>query len=172
MPGSGTRPTSDRVREALFSALEARLDFDGVHVLDLYAGSGALGLEALSRGAAGALLVESDARAARVIAANIAATGLSAARVRRSTVSAALAAPAPRRFGLVFADPPYGVPDSEIEAMLGSLTRGWLEADALTVVERSARSPETRWPEGFADAAVKRYGETRVEIATCYGLGS
>src|SRR5699024_8539842 len=108
--GSGTRPTSDRVREALFSALEARLDFDGVHVLDLYAGSGAPGLEALSRGAAAALLVESDPRAARVIAANIAATGLSTARVRRATESAALAGPAQRRFGLVFADPPYGVP--------------------------------------------------------------
>src|SRR5699024_7118757 len=128
--------------------LEARLDFDGVHVLDLYAGSGALGLEAVSRGAAGALLIESDARAARVISANIAATGLSSVRVRRSTVAAALAGPVPRAFGLVFADPPYAAADSEIASVLGSLTRGWLSEGALTVLERSARSPETDWPAG------------------------
>ncbi|WP_182360385.1 16S rRNA (guanine(966)-N(2))-methyltransferase RsmD [Tomitella gaofuii] len=172
VPGAGTRPTSDRVREALFSALDARVDFTGLQVLDLYAGSGALALEALSRGASGALLVESDARAARVITANITATGLRGVHVRRSTVAAALAKPAPRRFDLVFADPPYSVPDAQVAAALEALAAGWLAAEALVVVERASRGAATPWPEGYGDVAVKRYGETRIEIATCYGLGS
>ncbi|MGB0437653.1 MAG: RsmD family RNA methyltransferase, partial [Mycobacterium sp.] len=88
--GRGTRPTTDRVREAVFNLLAARIDFAGLHVLDLYAGSGALGLEALSRGAASALFVESDARAAAVITQNIAALGVPAASVRRGTVGAVL----------------------------------------------------------------------------------
>ena len=87
MPRTGTRPTTDRVRESLFNVLTARLDLDGVSVLDLYAGSGALGLEALSRGAASAVFVESDQRAADVIAKNIAALGVTGATVRRGPVA-------------------------------------------------------------------------------------
>ncbi len=172
MPGAGTRPTSDRVREALFSALDARIDFTGMQVLDLYAGSGALALEALSRGASGALLVESGVRAARVIAANVTTTGLRGAHVRRSTVADALAKPAPQPFDLVFADPPYAVPVAEVAAALEALAAGWLADGAIVVVERASRSAATPWPEEYGDVAVKRYGETRIEIATCYGLGS
>lgn len=173
MPGSGTRPTSDRVREAVFSALTARIDFDGIDVLDLYAGSGALALEALSRGAGGALLVESDARAARVIATNIRATGLTSARVRRSTVAAALAGDADQLFDLVFADPPYDIPDGRITAMLAALAGGgWLAPGAEVVLERSTRAPQTTWPAGAGDVLERRYGETRIEMATCYGLTS
>ncbi len=143
-----------------------------MQVLDLYAGSGGLALEALSRGASGALLVESDARAARIISANITATGLGGARVRRSAVAAFLAKPPPQRFDLVFADPPYAVPDEEVAAALEALADGWLTDGAIVVVERSARGAATPWPDAYGDVAVKRYGETRVEIATCYGLGS
>ena len=101
--GLGTRPTSDRVREAVFNALTARLDFTGLSVLDLYAGSGALGLEALSRGATSATFVESDARAAAVIAENITALGVRNAAVRRGTVDSVLAGGATRPVDLVFA---------------------------------------------------------------------
>lgn len=173
MPDAGTRPTSDRVREALFSALQARIDFDDLAVLDLYAGSGALALEAVSRGASAALLVESGARAASVIAANISATGLAGVRVRRGRVETVLAGPPPRRFGLVFIDPPYAVGDDEVSGVLASLVDGgWLADEAHVVVERSARGPATEWPGVFGEVTVKRYGETRIEIATCYGVGS
>src|SRR5438067_2074266 len=91
VPPAGTRPTSDRVREALFNMLAARMDFDGVRVLDLYAGSGALGLEALSRGASHALLVESDRKAAAVVRGNIADLGLPGAELRLGAVASVLA---------------------------------------------------------------------------------
>ena len=104
--GLGTRPTTDRVRESLFNMLAARIDFAGIAVLDLYAGSGALGLEALSRGAASALFVEADARAAAVIERNIVALGVSGATVHRSAVAAAFRAAAAAPLDLVLADPP------------------------------------------------------------------
>ena len=106
VPPKGTRPTTDRVRESLFNVLAARLDLDGSVVLDLYAGSGALGLEALSRGATSALFVESDQRAAAVIARNITEIGLAGATVRRAPVATVLAGVA-SPVDLVFADPPY-----------------------------------------------------------------
>ena len=101
MPPRGTRPTTDRVRESLFNVLAARMDLDGASVLDLYAGSGALGLEALSRGAAAAVFVESDQRAAAVIGQNIKTLGVAGATLRRGTVASVLAAGAdqPRRPG-------------------------------------------------------------------------
>lgn len=169
VPAHGTRPTSDRVREAVFSALAARTDLDGARVLDLYAGSGALGLEALSRGAVHALLVESDPRTAAVVAANIRAVGEPGAQLRLGTVASVLARPCDEPYDLVLADPPYAVTDDTVAGVLVALLAGgWLAEDALVVLERGARSPETVWPGGLEAIWAKRYGEARVEMATCY----
>jgi 16S rRNA (guanine966-N2)-methyltransferase len=164
--GRGTRPTTDRVREALFNVLAARVDFDGAAVLDLYAGSGALGLEALSRGAASALFVETDARAASVIAANIAALGVTGATVRRGTVAAVVAGRASRPVDLVLADPPYEVGAADLAAVLDTLTRtGWAADGTVAVVERSAQGPELDWPDGWHPWPSRTYGDTRLEFA-------
>lgn len=168
-PGSGTRPTSDRVREALFSALDARGAVAGARVLDLYAGSGALGLEAASRGAQSVLLVESDRRAAEVIAGNVRDLGLGQrVRVSRSSVDAALSR-APGEFeqvDLVFIDPPYDVDEDALGAALARLASGWLGPEALVVVERSKRSPEPTWPDGLErDGKPRTYGETTLWLA-------
>lgn len=166
MPPRGTRPTTDRVREALFNVLDARLDLDGMTVLDLYAGSGALGLEALSRGAAAALFVESDRRAADVLAGNIAALGLAGATLRRGTVAAVLAGGASEPFDLVFADPPYEVGAGEVDALPGLLRAGgWVAPGSVAVIERAASSPGVRWPDGWAVWPQRRYGDTRLELA-------
>ncbi|MCX2930465.1 16S rRNA (guanine(966)-N(2))-methyltransferase RsmD [Mycobacterium sp. CVI_P3] len=168
VPARGTRPTTDRVREALFNVLAARRDFDGLRVLDLYAGSGALGLEALSRGAVSALFVESDSRAVAVIKRNIATLGLDGATVRRGTVTAVLGAGADGPVDLVLADPPYEVPTAEIEALLDSLDRnGWLGPGTVVVIERPAASAELTWPAGWTGWPVRRYGDTRVELGEC-----
>ncbi|WP_280265286.1 16S rRNA (guanine(966)-N(2))-methyltransferase RsmD [Nocardia wallacei] len=166
VPAAGTRPTSDRVREALFSMLDARLDFDGVRVLDLYAGSGALGLEALSRGASHALLVESDRKAAAVVRGNIADLGLPGAELRLGTVSSVLAVPPAAPYDIVFSDPPYALHGTDVAADLHALTtNGWLRQDALVVLERPTRSPEIAWPPTFSPLKPRRYGETRIELA-------
>lgn len=168
MPAKGTRPTTDRVRESLFNVLAARLDFAGLAVLDLYAGSGALGLEALSRGAASALFVESDHRAAAIVAANIKSLGLAGATVRRSAVASVLGAhaPAPAPVDLVFADPPYELGNVEVEAVLQMLTEnGWTEPGTIAVIERAAASAELDWPRGWEPLSVRRYGDTRLELA-------
>ncbi|MET8464049.1 16S rRNA (guanine(966)-N(2))-methyltransferase RsmD [Micromonospora zamorensis] len=162
-PGAGTRPTSDRVREALFSAVEAEVDLDGARFADLYAGSGAVGLEALSRGAAHVLLVESDARAARVIRENVAAlrAGLAARLVTGKVATVLAAGPDGGPYDVVFADPPYAVPDAEITALLTTLVDGdWLAPDALVVVERSRRTREFDWVDGITPERSRRYGET------------
>jgi 16S rRNA (guanine966-N2)-methyltransferase len=161
VPPSGTRPTSDRVREALFSALDHDPGLDGAAVLDLCAGSGALGLEALSRGAAHVLLVESDARAAAVIKANIAAVGIGGATVVTDRAERLLARPpsAADRYDLVFADPPYAVAPAAVSRVLTLLAAGWLAADALIVVERATRSGPLEWPPGYLPAKSRRYGE-------------
>ena len=170
VPPAGTRPTSDRVREALFSSIEARMDLAGARVLDLYAGSGALGLEALSRGAAAALLVESDRRAAGVLRANIAELGFGGAQVRVGTVRQVLGHGGAGAYDLVFADPPYDLPTDAVHADLTALAaHGWLSDEALLLVERSARSTEIDWPAGFAGRAARRYGETRIESAVYLG---
>lgn len=159
------RPTTDRVREALFNVLSARLDFDGLRVLDLYAGSGALGLEALSRGAASVLLVDSDRRAADVIARNIATVGLPGATVRRGSVVSVVAGP-PSPVDLVLADPPYEVGNAEVESVLSALgSNGWLARDAVAVIERAAASPPLNWPAGWDVWPQRRYGDTRLEAA-------
>ncbi|HZX02341.1 16S rRNA (guanine(966)-N(2))-methyltransferase RsmD [Kribbella sp.] len=161
--GSGTRPTADRVREALFSSLESEFgSFDGLAVLDLYAGSGAIGLEALSRGAARAVLVESDRRAAEVIAANIKAVGLPGATLLTRPVEKITAGDVPAVFDLVFADPPYKLETAELQDVLtGLAAHGWLAEDAVLVVERGKREP-WEWPEGFAALRDRKYGEARL----------
>lgn len=165
MPPRGTRPTTDRVRESLFNVLAARLDFDGLAVLDLFAGSGALGLEALSRGAATALFVESDQRAAGVISANIKALRLAGATVRRGTVSAVLSTAATSPVDLVFADPPYEVPNAEVESMLAALVdRGWVADGALAVIERPAAAAPLAWPAGWSPMRPRKYGDTVLEF--------
>jgi 16S rRNA (guanine966-N2)-methyltransferase len=160
--GRTTRPTSDRAREGLFaSALSDLGPLDGLRALDLYAGSGAIGLEALSRGAAHALLVESDRRALGVLRRNVAALGLPGAEVAADRVRRVLdAGPAGGRYDLVVADPPYAVGADEVDAVLAALRdRGWLAPGALVVIERAARDPDLAWPEGYAPARVRRYGE-------------
>ncbi|KUH38469.1 MULTISPECIES: 16S rRNA (guanine(966)-N(2))-methyltransferase RsmD [Streptomyces] len=161
-PGNGTRPTSDRAREALFSTWESLLGtLDGIRVADLYAGSGAVGLEALSRGASHVLLVEADARAARTVRENVRALGLPGAEVRTGRAEQAAAGPAPAEpYDAVFLDPPYAVPDDDLREILLTLrSQGWLAQDALVTVERSTRGGAFGWPEGFEPLRSRRYGE-------------
>jgi 16S rRNA (guanine966-N2)-methyltransferase len=164
VPAAGTRPTTDRVRESVFNILAARIDFDGLTVLDLFAGSGALGLEALSRGAGSAVFVESDPKAIKVIEANIKTSGLSGARAVRRRVADHLQHPG-RPSDLVFADPPYDMADRDVAGLLADLTAGAVAHEGLVVLERAARSTPTAWPEAFGDVAIRRYGETRIEVA-------
>ncbi|MFR9795783.1 16S rRNA (guanine(966)-N(2))-methyltransferase RsmD [Streptomyces sp. MS06] len=162
-PGTGTRPTSDRAREGLFSTWRSLLGgpLDGERVLDLYAGSGAVGLEALSRGAAHALLVEADARAVRTLRANARTLGLPGAEVRAGKAEQIVrSSPPDGPYGLVFLDPPYAVPDDDLREILLTLrAEGWLAGEALVTVERSTRGGEFRWPEGFDAIRARRYGE-------------
>ncbi len=145
--------------------LTARVDLAGVAVLDLYAGSGALGLEALSRGAASAVFVEADRRAAAVIADNAAALGATGVVVRCGTVASVLAVGTDRPADLVFADPPYEVPSADVEAVLFALTdRGWVRPGAIAVVERPTSSPALTWPAGWTAGRDRRYGDTRLEF--------
>jgi 16S rRNA (guanine966-N2)-methyltransferase len=133
----------------------------GVRVMDLYAGSGALGIEALSRGAASVLLVESDARAAAVIKANVKTVGLPGAIVATDRVERLLTRPRPERerADLVFADPPYAVTSEAVAKMLTLLGDGWLADGALVVVERATRSGAFDWPPGYEEGKSRRYGE-------------
>ena len=160
-PGQGTRPTSDRAREGLFASLTSEFgDLKNLRVLDLYAGSGAVGLEALSRGAASVLLVESDARAAAVIKANIGAVDLPGAAVVTDRVERLLGRPPDGdRYDLAFADPPYAVTGEAVARVLIQLGNGWLAPGALVVVERATRSGALDWPPGYAPGKSRRYGE-------------
>ncbi|GAB4095886.1 16S rRNA (guanine(966)-N(2))-methyltransferase RsmD [Brachybacterium horti] len=161
----GTRPTSDRVREALFSRLDGWDALAGARVLDLYAGTGALAFESLSRGAAHALLVELHAPSARSLGAAARELGLAdrctVRAGRAETVAAQLAAEAGSRepWTLVFLDPPYDAPTDTLETLLVTL-RPALADDALVVIERSSRTRPITWPEGWADDGTKSYGET------------
>ncbi|WP_438291454.1 16S rRNA (guanine(966)-N(2))-methyltransferase RsmD [Streptomyces sp. HUAS TT7] len=161
-PGTGTRPTSDRAREGLFSTWEALLGtLDGIRIADLYAGSGAVGLEALSRGAVHALLVEADGRAARTVRDNVAALKLPGAEVRTGKAEQIVTGPAPADpYDVIFLDPPYAVTDDDLREILLTLRRGgWLAEDCLVTVERSTRGGEFGWPEGFEALRARRYGE-------------
>ncbi len=159
--GDGTRPTSDRVREALFSAIESATgSMTDRRFLDLYAGSGAVGLEALSRGAAAATLVERDRSAAAVIRGNAATLGLPA-EVVTSSVPLALRHRPRSPYDIVFLDPPYSTTATEVGLDLTTL-RGnkWLTHEALVIVERPTRERGFAWPEGYREERSKRYGET------------
>ncbi|MEI2777545.1 MAG: RsmD family RNA methyltransferase [Tetrasphaera sp.] len=187
--GQATRPTSDRVREALFSRLEAHDALAGARVLDAYAGSGALGLEAASRGAAAVVCVESDRGAAAVIGANARELGLAAqVQVRATTVARFAAAagdraaaaggsaagdgvaagdgPAEAAYDLVLGDPPYPMSEADLARDLAALAAAGVLADgALVVLERSSRSPVPAWPSGWSTQDSRRYGETTLWFA-------
>ena len=160
--GQQTRPTTDRVREALFSSIEAWCgSLRGLRFLDLYAGSGAIGLEAWSRGAGVVTFVESDRRTARVIEANATSLGFAKADVVPASVAATLTRPSTAPYDIAFLDPPYPLDDVSVGEDLALLSaQGWLVPGALVVVERSSRSPEPIWPTGIDAARSKRYGET------------
>ena len=169
-PGQTTRPTSERVREALFSALEASGAVSGSRVLDLYAGSGALGLEAASRGAAEVVLVEAARAAASTARGNVAALGLDGVRVVHERVERFLASPGAvvgSGWDLVLLDPPYAVGEEELAGVLAAAAP-LLAEGATVVVERSSRSPEPRWPQPpLGEVRRRRYGETSVWTARC-----
>ncbi len=150
-PGETTRPTSDRAREGLFSSLQSLVELDGAAVLDLYAGSGALGLEALSRGAGRATLVESDPRAVAALHRNAAALALPA-EVVAADVSAFLAGPA-EPYEVVLLDPPY---ELDVDPVLSALVP-W--AADVVVVERRTRGAAPTWPAGLEPVRSRRYGE-------------
>ena len=165
VPDRGTRPTSDRVRESLFGALDAAGLIEDARVADLYAGSGALGLEAVSRGARSADLVESAPRAASVARANAdrvtkSAGGSARVAVHRSAVTPFLTAAGRGRYDLVFIDPPYEVGEDELTAALAALAPH-LDPDAVVIVERAKRSPEPAWASAGLEALRDRaYGDT------------
>lgn len=170
-PGSSTRPTTDRVREAVFATLAswartaarpADETLAGVAFCDLYAGSGAVGLEAASRGAQPVLLVENDRRANAVIRRNVAESGLNV-QVRAGAVEQVTADPPPHAYDVIWADPPYDLASERVDRLIETLIGGWLAPDGLIVVERSSRSPAPRWPDQV-DAWDARYGETRVHF--------
>ncbi|MDN3496573.1 16S rRNA (guanine(966)-N(2))-methyltransferase RsmD [Planococcus sp. APC 4015] len=169
VPDAGTRPTSDRVRESLFGALESADALRGAAVLDLYAGSGALGLEAVSRGAASADLVEKAPKAAAVVTRNAAKVARAvsrdaAIRVHRESVDFFLRG-ASGPFDLVFIDPPYDVSEAELATTLGLLVPA-LDEGATIVIERASRSPEPALPDGLAPTRSKKYGDTTLWWAT------
>ncbi len=159
--GRGTRPTSDRAREALFSTVGSLgVELSGARVLDLYAGSGAVGIEALSRGAGHVLLVEGNAATARLVRHNLQVVALPGAEVHVGTVERRLLTSPTAPYHLVFADPPYSTPDDEVAAALVALVeRRWLAPGAVVVVERSSRTPAPQWPPGVAAVHERRYGE-------------
>ena len=165
--GPATRPTSDRVREALFSAIESWCgSLHGLRFLDLYAGSGAVGLEAWSRGAGVVTLVEQDRRTAALISSNARMLGFAKADVVGAAVATTLRRAPAAPYDVAFLDPPYPLDDASVAADLAALVaHQWLVPGALVVVERSSRSPEPAWPDGFSDTRDKRYGETTLWYA-------
>lgn len=174
-PGAGTRPTTDRVREALFSAITswagraagpAEESLAGMGFCDLYAGSGAVGLEAASRGADPVLLVESHRRTAQLTARNARELGLRAA-LSTERVEQVLARPAPAAYDVVFADPPYELASAALDRLLVDLIgQGWLAADGLVVVERSRRTSDLSWPDAVVEHWNRGYGETVLHFGT------
>lgn len=171
VPPEGTRPTSDRAREGLFSSLQVRFGFTDQTVLDLFAGSGALGLEAASRGACEVVLVENDPKAVQVIEHNAAVVGHPRVRVEPVKASTYLARAPKKHFSMVLADPPYALTDEAVVEMLQAL-RPALVDGAAVVVERHRDSPETAWPDGFTPTTQKlkkrTYGIARMDMAVYF----
>lgn len=163
VPRAGVRPTGDRAREALFNALTHLTDLRGAAVLDLYAGSGALGLEALSRGASTVVFVESAPGVLPVLRENLAAVGLPGGRVVKGSVPTVVGGAPPAPFDVVLADPPYATPVQEVLTVLESLIRGgWLAPEAVLVVERSSREEAWDWPTPLIGLRDRRYGEAQL----------
>jgi 16S rRNA (guanine966-N2)-methyltransferase len=164
--GADTRPTAERVREAVFASLADAVD--DASVLDLYAGSGAMAIEALSRGAQQALLVESDAKAAAVCGRNLETIGASErGRVVQQAVERVLSGspPAEAPFDLVCCDPPYSMSDTDLGEVLALLAApGWLACEAVVVVERAVRSPVETIPNGWRLRLARSYGDTLVTL--------
>lgn len=177
VPGDATRPTTDRVKEALFSRLESQDELDGARVLDLYAGSGALGVEAASRGARTVVLVEQAPKALAACQANASLVNKhlrrEAVAARRGSVKTFLAAETEsgRGWDLVFMDPPYPLTDAELSATLLELVPV-LNEGALVILERSSRSPEPSWPAGLSSLSAKKYGETTLWFAETVQIDS
>ncbi|MGC4109139.1 MAG: 16S rRNA (guanine(966)-N(2))-methyltransferase RsmD [Nocardioides sp.] len=160
--GVSTRPTSDRVREALFATIESWCgSLSGLRFLDLYAGSGAVGLEAWSRGAGVVTLVEQDRRTAALISANARELGYNRAHVVTGTVAWALSRQPAAPYDVAFLDPPYAQTEESVGDDLTALVeQDWLVPGAMVVVERGSRGPEPPWPQGLSDSREKKYGET------------
>lgn len=169
VPKSGTRPTSERVREAMFSRLEHYGYIEDCAVLDLYAGSAALGLEAKSRGARSVVAVESSRQAASVARANAKATGLEIDVVPMKAETYLATEPS-ERFDLVFLDPPYDVSEGDLGLVLELLV-AHLAPDAMVVLERNKRSPEPAWPARLVLDDDRTWGDTRVWSAVVAGEG-
>ena len=166
----GIRPTADRLRESLFNILtHAHADpVAGARVLDLFAGTGALGLEAVSRGAAFALFVDDGAEARALLRQNVEALGLAAVTkiFRRDATKLGPAHPV-EPFSLVFLDPPYGKGLAE-KALVSAWDGGWLSPDAMLVVEEAAET-EFSVPEGFAELDRRGYGDSKIVLAKLTG---
>lgn len=172
-PGDRTRPTSDRVREAVFSSLAAwagsvggppELTLAGLSFLDLFAGSGAVGLEAASRGAGPVLLVEADRRTAELASRNARQLSLSAS-TKTERVERLLLNEANRAWDVVWLDAPYGVNTAELEGLLAALiAQGWLAEGGLVIMERATRSEAPNCP-ALAETWSRRYGETTIYYA-------
>ena len=168
VPPEGTRPTSDRAREGLFSSLQVRFGFVDMNVLDLFAGSGALGLEAASRGAAEVVLVENNPEAVRVIEYNAGVVGHPNVTIEPVKASTYLARAPRNHFDIVLADPPYELADEAVAEMVEAL-KPVLHDGAVVVVERHRESPETDWPKEFTPTGQKLkkrlYGIARMDMA-------
>ncbi len=161
--GDVTRPTADRVKEALFSSLDARLgSLAGLRFLDMYAGSGAVGLEARSRGAGGVTLIESSRSSAAVIRSNVQALGFDAVTVIVAKAELMGTEPPPAGpFDVAFFDPPYSMATERLTGLLADLLgAGWFGSGAWLVVERDRRGAHWAWPTGVEAVQSKRYGET------------
>lgn len=168
VPPEGTRPTSDRAREGLFSSLQVRFGFTGANVLDLFAGSGALGLEAASRGAQQVVLVENDPRAVAVIEHNTEVVGHADVHIEPVKASTYVARAPRKHFHMVLADPPYALDDATVAEMVRALEPLLIDG-AVVVVERHRDSPETDWPATFTPTGQKlkkrTYGIARMDMA-------
>jgi len=172
-PPNHTRPTTDRVREAVFSLLadwagtiggSAEEQLAGLALLDLYAGSGAVAIEAMSRGAARATAVDSSLAAVAAIRANAQAAKVTVTAAR-APVADFLKRPPSALFDIVWLDPPYGLAAGAADEVLSLVTAGWLAPDGLVALERSARDAGPNWPSGLVSHSSRRYGETVVHFA-------